>query len=228
MQRKKARGRSRDRDYTKTVLLNAAERLFATDGFNATSLRDITSAARANLGAVNYHFRSKDDLILAVLQRRLRPINGDRLALLDQFEKRAGKRAVPIEKILEAFFRPALDLATGSGRRGEQFVRLVAHSFANSGAFLRPLIEEEFGERNRRFHAAMRRSVPYLSSDEIHWRLHFANGVFLHTIANAHVLELSSGGRCRLGKNSERVLEKMIAFCAAGFEARREQGKGRQ
>ena len=226
MEPKKARARRRDRDDTKAALLNAAERLFATDGFNASSLRDITSAARANLGAVNYHFRSKDDLILAVLQRRVRPINADRLALLDQFEKRAGKRAVPIEKILEAFFRPPLDLATGSGRCGEQFVRLVAHSYANSGAFLRPLIEEK-GEGNRRFHAAMRRSVPYLSSDEIHWRLHFANGVFLHTIANAHVLELSSGGRCRLG-NSERVLEKMIAFCAGGFEARREGGKERK
>src|SRR3954447_18656105 len=123
MKQKEATTRNRNRDDTKGALLNAAERLFATDGFNATSLRDITSAARANLGAVNYHFRSQDDLILAVLQRRLRPINEDRLTLLGRFEKQAGKHAVPIEKILEALFRPPLDLATGSGRCGEQFLR---------------------------------------------------------------------------------------------------------
>jgi AcrR family transcriptional regulator len=223
---KKTTLRNGNGDDTKAALLNAAERLFATDGFNATSLRAITDTAGANLGAVNYHFRSKDDLILAVLQRRLRPINDDRLTLLSRFEKQAGKKPAPIEKILEALFRPPIDLATDSGKSGEQFVRLMAHSFADPGAFLRPLIEEEFGERNRRFHAAVKRALPYLSSDEIHWRLHFANGVFLHTIANSHVLELSSGGRCRVG-NSEKVLQKMIAFCAAGFEARRE-GKGRK
>ena len=67
---------------TKLEILNAAERLFAAHGFKATSLRAITSHARANLGAVNYHFSSKDELILAVLRRRMRPLNEERLALL--------------------------------------------------------------------------------------------------------------------------------------------------
>ncbi|MFL6529487.1 MAG: TetR family transcriptional regulator, partial [Chthoniobacterales bacterium] len=47
---------------TKVAVLDAAERLFASHGFEATSLRAITSEAQANLGAVNYHFASKDEL----------------------------------------------------------------------------------------------------------------------------------------------------------------------
>ncbi len=44
---------------TKDKILNAAEKLFAEQGFNGTSLREITSAAEVNLAAVNYHFGSK-------------------------------------------------------------------------------------------------------------------------------------------------------------------------
>ena len=56
---------------TKTRILDAAEKLFAEQGFEATSLRDITTHARVNLASVNYHFRSKEELVRAVLARRL-------------------------------------------------------------------------------------------------------------------------------------------------------------
>jgi len=51
-------------------VLDAAERLFAERGFAGTSVRDITDAAGANLGAVNYHFRSKAQLYAEVFARR--------------------------------------------------------------------------------------------------------------------------------------------------------------
>lgn len=55
---------------TRERLLDAAERLFAAHGFAGTSVRQITDAAGANLGAVNYHFRSKEDLYVEVFHRR--------------------------------------------------------------------------------------------------------------------------------------------------------------
>ncbi|MFL6518970.1 MAG: TetR/AcrR family transcriptional regulator [Chthoniobacterales bacterium] len=212
---------------TKVGVLDAAERLFAAHGFKATSLRAITSHANANLGAVNYHFSSKDELILAVLRRRMRPLNAERLALLDKFEADAGGKALPVEKIFEALFRPPLELVAKDRKSGRYFVRLMAQCLAEPGDFLRPLIQEEFAERNRRFHAAMKRSLPRLSSDEVHWRLHFAHGVFMHAIANAHVLELSSGGRCRI-RGVKSVLKRIITFCANGSTAPVEKKKGKR
>lgn len=44
---------------TVTRILDTAEVLFAERGFAETSLRNITSKARVNLAAVNYHFGSK-------------------------------------------------------------------------------------------------------------------------------------------------------------------------
>jgi len=208
---------------TKRNILDTAERLFATHGFKATSLRAITSQAQANLGAVNYHFRSKDALILAVLRRRMQPLNHERLELLAKFEQHAGGQPLPVEKILEALFRPPVELVARGAKGGRYFLRLIGQCLAEPGAYLQPLIQEEFAEKNRKFHAAIKHALPYLSNEEVHWRLHFANGVFLHTIASADVLELSSGGKCRV-TSVEGTLRKMIPFCAAGLKAGQAEG----
>ena len=78
---------------TREKLLDAAERLFAEQGFDSTSLRQITSAAGANLAAVNYHFGSKDDLIVEVLDRRIKPMNASASTSLERLE--AGGRRSP-------------------------------------------------------------------------------------------------------------------------------------
>jgi AcrR family transcriptional regulator len=49
-------------------LLSAAARLFRDKGFNATSTRDIAAAVGMHSGSPFYHFKSKDALLLAVMQ----------------------------------------------------------------------------------------------------------------------------------------------------------------
>ena len=56
---------------TKQRILDSAERLFATQGFEGTSLRTIIADAQVNLAAIHYHYHSKEALLDAVLARRL-------------------------------------------------------------------------------------------------------------------------------------------------------------
>jgi AcrR family transcriptional regulator len=51
---------------TRDALLVAASGLFAEHGYDGTSVRAITQRAQTNLGAVTYHFGSKDALYEAV------------------------------------------------------------------------------------------------------------------------------------------------------------------
>ena len=74
---------------TKNRILAAAEALFMEHGFEATSLRAITTAAGVNLAAVNYHFGSKEELFQSVLSRRLDPMNQERVDLLTRLEHEA-------------------------------------------------------------------------------------------------------------------------------------------
>jgi AcrR family transcriptional regulator len=59
---------------TPTRLIHAARARFAERGYDGASIRDITAAAEANLGAVTYHFGSKQALYEAVIEDAFRPL----------------------------------------------------------------------------------------------------------------------------------------------------------
>jgi AcrR family transcriptional regulator len=52
------------------VILTSAYRLFHRHGFNRVSMDEIAAAARVTKRTLYYHFRSKDDLIAAALERQ--------------------------------------------------------------------------------------------------------------------------------------------------------------
>ena len=68
---------------TRDRLIRAAEICFTEHGYDGTSLRQITRLAHVNLAAVNYHFASKRELWLEVMQRRLAPLNAERVRLIE-------------------------------------------------------------------------------------------------------------------------------------------------
>jgi len=85
---------------TRERLLGHARRLFAERGYRGASVRAITTAAEANLGAITYHFGTKQALYEAVLEHCLAPM---RTAIVEV----AGRSDEPmdrIEAILRAFF----------------------------------------------------------------------------------------------------------------------------
>lgn len=60
---------------TKERLLDSAEKLFAEHGIDGASLRAITSDAEVNLGSIHYYFRTKEQLVAEVLNRRIEQYN---------------------------------------------------------------------------------------------------------------------------------------------------------
>jgi len=60
--------RERHDKETRLRLLRAAGEIFSKKGFRAATVREICSKAGANVAAVNYHFESKQNLYLAVLE----------------------------------------------------------------------------------------------------------------------------------------------------------------
>ena len=68
-------------------LLLTAERLFAQQGVDAVSTREIARAAgQRNHSAVAYHFGSREQLVQTLLDYRMLPANSRRQALLDDVE----------------------------------------------------------------------------------------------------------------------------------------------
>jgi AcrR family transcriptional regulator len=59
-------------EHTRSLLLDAAEEVFARRGFDGAALEDIAEAAGYTRGAIYSHFGSKAELFLAVLERQRR------------------------------------------------------------------------------------------------------------------------------------------------------------
>jgi TetR/AcrR family transcriptional regulator len=59
----------RDAERSRTAILDAADRLFAEQGYDATSLTQVGAAAGVSRGTPGYFFRTKAELYQAVLDR---------------------------------------------------------------------------------------------------------------------------------------------------------------
>jgi len=67
-------------------VIDIAEKLFAEKGFEGTSVRDIAKEACGNVSMVSYYFGSKENLLIAVLERRTNDMKIHLNHLLDNTE----------------------------------------------------------------------------------------------------------------------------------------------
>jgi TetR/AcrR family transcriptional regulator, transcriptional repressor for nem operon len=77
---------------TRDHIVEAADRLFYRQGYEHTSFSDIADSVRISRGNFYYHFRSKDEILGAVIQQRL----ANTEAMLKSWESRS---EAPVERI---------------------------------------------------------------------------------------------------------------------------------
>ncbi|MBV1786852.1 CerR family C-terminal domain-containing protein [Marinobacterium sp. D7] len=87
------RGRT-DGDATRALILEAAGQLFAERGYQETTSKAICAKAGTNIAAVNYHFGSRDELYLAVMNEVMQ-----HLLNLDYLARIAGSGDTPEQKL---------------------------------------------------------------------------------------------------------------------------------
>src|SRR5688572_20559926 len=150
-------------------ILNAAESLFASYGYAGVSMRQITSAARVNLAAVNYHFYDKESLWQKIVSHRLQQINRRRLELLDHATNKTDSVA-SLPEILHALARPLL---VPTPECGEFAARLVGRLLTERQPFADEILRTEFNPVMTRFGQVIRRHTPGLPPKDFLWRLSF-------------------------------------------------------
>jgi len=197
---------------TKSRILDSAEKLFGMNGFDGTSLRDITTAADVNLAAINYHFQSKDSLIDAIVARRIEPVNKKRLELLNA----AGPNPT-IEQILTAFLGPVMQV------KADAVVPLIGRILSNPELFVERVFHKHLAPVSQRFVEALSKALPDLPPSELLWRLHFSVGVMTHTMLWGRIFPKITNGVCDIS-DREALVDRAVRFVAAGFRAPASQG----
>jgi AcrR family transcriptional regulator len=75
-----------DQKTTSILLLETAGKLFARKGFAGTSIRDIATEAEVNVAAVNYHFKTKENLYAEVFRHNWNKLDHNIIALAHNFK----------------------------------------------------------------------------------------------------------------------------------------------
>lgn len=203
---------------TRVRILDAAELLFTEQGFEATTLRQITGAAAVNLAAVNYHFGSKEELIREVFRRRLTWLNEQRLKELDRLEAEAGGVPLKPSRILEVFFGVALKMAADTEGGGRTFMRLLGRTYTKPSEFVRGFLAEEYAAVIARFKSALIKALPGVPGEEILWRFHFMLGAMSYAISGSDALHIVAERALDDG-DPEALYARLMSFMLGGLRA---------
>jgi AcrR family transcriptional regulator len=198
---------------TRERLLDVAERLFSAHGFEATSGRQITIEANANIAAIHYHFGGKKELLGAVLVRRQQPITQARLERLERLTPEAS-----VEDVLAAFLEPALHRGRDGDNPTARVSRLVGRLMIEKPKDLEDILTRPFVGVLVRFLDALCVALPDLPRREVFIRLQMVLGVLIHIATGMLEAPLLSDLK-NTADDDEAVLRPVIAFLAAGFRA---------
>ncbi len=198
---------------TKKRILDVAEAQFADQGYAGTSLRTIGDLAEMRQSLVSYHFGSKSNLFVAVIERRASVLAAARERRLAELSAAVGPP--DLERVLRAFIEPYLKFMLDGGTGWRNYGRLIAQiANTNYGEF--DLVSELFDPTARKFIAALHEALPAASEEEIVWGFTFLLGTMLHVFAQTErVLGLTSGRYDP--RDLDRICAHMIPFLAAGL-----------
>ena len=136
---------------TKAQILLAAERLFAERGYDGVSLREIGAAAGSgNNSAVQYHFGSREQLVVAIFDHRLSYIDERRGLLIAQLQP------ADLRSWLECYVLPLLEQGEMEGSHYMSFIAAVEQQ---------PTVLEQLPDRFRSRTETFRREVGALMPD---------------------------------------------------------------
>lgn len=198
-------------------ILDAAERLFAARGLGAPSLREIGAAARANTGSIYFHWKTKAELTREVFRRRLEPLDAERLARLAACERASAPDPPALRDILEALIAPLARLTRGGGG-GLHFLGVLGRTYNEPDPEIIRMLERDHGATLERFRGALAKALPHLPREKLDLRFHFALGSVAHTLGSDVTWRMLSGRR-PTASAWQRVLDELLPFLVAGFEA---------
>lgn len=149
---------------TPRTLKRVARRLFAERGIREVSVREIAVAAgQRNMGAVAYHFVTKDALVSAILIDGAERIEARRHALLDTMEAAGGPTRV--EQAVAAIVMPSVEFADEDADYGPGFNRFLLRLTMHDSGFVDRVLAGRYSAGYQRCLAHLRRLLADVPAD---------------------------------------------------------------
>lgn len=201
---------------TREKLLRAAERLFAERGIAPVSMREINKeAGQRNTSAIHYHFGSKDALIEAIFERRMREFNRRRNELLEEVKRKG--QAGDLHAIIRASTLPleeGLDGAEGN----LNYILFFGHVLNESSRHVLAALTAPFSDGMRETNRLIRPLLGDLPEDVVKERLALALEMIVFTLGQRARM-IKSGGARPMRFSNEVFLSNLVDFICGGLTA---------
>ena len=201
---------------TRARLIEATARLFSLHGYNGLTLRSVAKEAKANLAAANYHFGSKDALVLEMLRERIMPINQRRLELLEEEKSKSPLQPLSVFQIFYTLIHPVGEEISKSANSRCSLAQLVARTFTEPTEFIERMHHRFFSQIAEIYHRELSLTFPNQPAKEIYWHLHLAVASMLGALAQHRRLEDFTKGMCNEDQVDE-MIDRLTKFVSHGF-----------
>jgi AcrR family transcriptional regulator len=195
------------------AILDAAEEMFAKQGYHGVTVREVTAMANVDVALVYYYFANKMDLFDAVLRRRADIVNRERIELLRRAETIPGDDL--LERLISAFIDPLFKYLASGDPGWRNYCALIAE-VNNSREMGGEVMTRFFEPVVQQLISGLRKVLPGAEDDDLYWAYQFLSGALTLTLAATGRVERMSGGLCRSDDYSA-VQKRLPRFIAAGF-----------
>ena len=195
-------------------LIRAAAGCFAERGYAGTSVRDITTAASCNVGAINYYFGGKHQLYVALFEERFTELTERRVnamrELMDEPE-------LTLERVLETFCDAFLT-PLRTGERGRETMLLIMRDMVDGhlpGSLIaNRMIRPTLGA----LMSALDRARPGLTREQLQLCCHSLVSQLVHAMQVQRLLERTETGKLAVPP-IDKTVEHIVRFTAAGIRS---------
>jgi AcrR family transcriptional regulator len=225
VQRKKQTAGILEESETRERLLSQAEKMFATRGYDGTSVRRITESAGANVAAVSYYFGGKEGLYQAVFERVLEEMRERRIRRIEADLEAAGAH-VTLETFLksfgDAFVEPLVE-----GDRGNDFISLFDQEMRLHRMPTRVFFERLIEPMLTLFVASLERVDVSLDRPAAAMCLMSLVGQLAHAVKGSRRFA-SHPAEEAFPLSLEKMIPHIVRFSAAGIRASASADDGRE
>ncbi|NJK62772.1 MAG: TetR/AcrR family transcriptional regulator [Synechococcaceae cyanobacterium SM2_3_1] len=192
---------------TKEQILNAAEELFAVQGYSGTSIRAVIRKAGVNLAAINYHFGSKEELYVAVIRQVAGPVVNESLQRFKALEDL--DRAPTVEEILEAAIAPSFRVIQKQNDRGLIHTRFMGRCRIEPFP-VQQLADQEFSRITQSALELLQKTLPEQSFEELEWKFDLVIAALLRTLDQTEQTP---------PEEVDLIIQRLVRFTTHGFSA---------
>lgn len=158
-------------DHSRDKILRAAIEHFAEHGLENASVRAISKAAGVNHALIGYNFGSKLALYKEVLDWCIKATSPLRTQALDDLERKAKGKPIPLKKLMDAYIRGFFDGYGEPESPASIYLRFYGRIYTEPTGEVGSALMELGRPFRERFLQAFARTLPQLSRKQLVYRL---------------------------------------------------------